>query len=670
MTVTPRTGSRIEELLARSGRFFIPGEISADLRTVTRRGGRDGDVFYRDRWSHDKVVRSTHGVNCTGSCSWKIYVKDDIITWETQETDYPSVGPDRPEYEPRGCPRGAAFSWYTYSPTRVRHPYARGVLVEMYREAKARLGDPVAAWADIQADPRRRRRYQRARGKGGLVRVSWAEATEMIAAAHVHTISTYGPDRVAGFSPIPAMSMVSHAAGSRFVELIGGVMTSFYDWYADLPVASPQVFGDQTDVPESGDWWDVVWQCASVLLTYPNSRQLGTAEELLAHIDGPAADLLGRTVSELRRADPLTAATRYVDTFDLRGRATLYLTYWTAGDTRNRGREMLAFAQTYRSTDVAPPRGETPDFLPVVLEFAATVDPEAGRRLLSGYRVPIAALCNALTEAALPYAHTVAAVCRTGDMMGELFWTVVPYVTMTIVAVGSWWRYRYDKFGWTTRSSQLYESRLLRIASPMFQFRHPGGHRRPRYRARDPAVVDSGRRFERGRISRAGRRAGVDRRHHHLGRRYPADLPAAHPRAGVHGYHRQRQGDVPRAGGGDRRGTGCDGVGLRRCRRGVQLPRDGVGVVPLGVGTATARGPDGRGSAVLPDPCADRVGVVRVVAVHPAGTRVQRPDRLSVPPVHHLPQPRGAGANAAAAARVVTGVRLRRADRTAHRDRR
>ncbi|MBD0322890.1 MAG: nitrate reductase subunit alpha, partial [Aldersonia sp.] len=160
---------------------------------------------------------------------------------------------------PRGCPRGAAFSWYTYSPTRVRYPYARGLLVEMYREARRRLGDPVLAWADIQADPERRRRYQRARGKGGLVRVNWAEATEMIAAAHVYTIKTYGPDRVAGFSPIPAMSMVSHAAGSRFVELLGGVMTSFYDWYADLPVASPQVFGDQTDVPESGDWWDAAY---------------------------------------------------------------------------------------------------------------------------------------------------------------------------------------------------------------------------------------------------------------------------------------------------------------------------------------------------------------------------------------------------------------------------
>jgi nitrate reductase / nitrite oxidoreductase, alpha subunit len=247
------------DALLRTGRFFTRRETSVDLRAVYREGGREGDVFYRDRWSHDKVVRSTHGVNCTGSCSWKVYVKDGIITWETQQTDYPSVGPDSPEYEPRGCPRGAAFSWYTYSPTRVRYPYARGVLVEMYREAKARLGDPVEAWAEVSTDPDKRRRYQSARGKGGHVRVSWDEAVEMVAAAHVHTIRTHGPDRIAGFSPIPAMSMVSHAVGSRFIELVGGAMTSFYDWYADLPVASPQVFGDQTDVPESGDWWNATY---------------------------------------------------------------------------------------------------------------------------------------------------------------------------------------------------------------------------------------------------------------------------------------------------------------------------------------------------------------------------------------------------------------------------
>ena len=117
--------------------------MSKDLRTLHQIGGRGADSFYRDRWSHDKVVRSTHGVNCTGSCSWKVYVKDGIITWESQQTDYPSVGPDKPEYEPRGCPRGAAFSWYTYSPTRVRYPYVRGLLLDMYREAKSRLGDPV-----------------------------------------------------------------------------------------------------------------------------------------------------------------------------------------------------------------------------------------------------------------------------------------------------------------------------------------------------------------------------------------------------------------------------------------------------------------------------------------------------------------------------------------------
>jgi nitrate reductase / nitrite oxidoreductase, alpha subunit len=252
----PHLDDPLTEALVRSRRFFTRGEVSPDLRTLHQIGGRDADTFYRDRWSHDKVVRSTHGVNCTGSCSWKVYVKDGIITWESQQTDYPSVGPDSPEYEPRGCPRGAAFSWYTYSPTRIKYPYIRGVLLELYREAKKRLGDPVLAWADVVGDPAKARRYKAARGKGGLVRATWDEATEMIAAAHVHTIKTWGPDRVAGFSPIPAMSMVSHASGARFVNLIGGSMLSFYDWYADLPVASPQVFGDQTDVPESGDWWN------------------------------------------------------------------------------------------------------------------------------------------------------------------------------------------------------------------------------------------------------------------------------------------------------------------------------------------------------------------------------------------------------------------------------
>mgnify|MGYP001507473523 FL=1 len=255
----PVTDGKASDALLKLGKHFTRWQTTDDNRAVFREGGRAGDAFYRNRWSHDKVVRSTHGVNCTGSCSWQVYVRDGLITWESQATDYPTTGPDRPEYEPRGCPRGAAFSWYTYSPTRVRYPYVRSVLLEMYRDAKARLGDPVEAFHEISTTPEKRRRYQQARGKGGLVRVSWDEALEIAAASYVNTIKYYGPDRCVSFSPIPAMSIVSHAIGTRFNHLIGGAMASFYDWYADLPVASPQVFGDQTDVPESGDWWDATY---------------------------------------------------------------------------------------------------------------------------------------------------------------------------------------------------------------------------------------------------------------------------------------------------------------------------------------------------------------------------------------------------------------------------
>ncbi|HET9890927.1 MAG TPA: nitrate reductase molybdenum cofactor assembly chaperone, partial [Mycobacterium sp.] len=125
------------------------------------------------------------------------------------------------------------------------------------------------------------------------------------------------------------------------------------------------------------------------------------------------AALLGQTVAALRAREPMAAAMDYVATFDMRRRCTMYLTYWTAGDTRNRGREMLAFATAYREAGVQPPGGEAPDHLTVVLEFAATVDPEVGRRLLDQHRVPIDVLRGALADAESPYEPTVAAVCET-----------------------------------------------------------------------------------------------------------------------------------------------------------------------------------------------------------------------------------------------------------------
>ena len=236
--------------------FKLPQEAFSGDHGRTTGEDRTWEDAYRNRWAHDKIVRSTHGVNCTGSCSWKIYVKGGIVTWETQQTDYPRTRADLPNHEPRGCARGASYSWYLYSANRVKYPMVRGRLLEAWRAALKVSKTPVDAWTLVVENEATRRGYQKVRGMGGFVRSNWDEVNELIAAANVYTIKKYGPDRVIGFSPIPAMSMVSYAAGSRYLSLIGGVCMSFYDWYCDLPPASPQIWGEQTDVPESADWYN------------------------------------------------------------------------------------------------------------------------------------------------------------------------------------------------------------------------------------------------------------------------------------------------------------------------------------------------------------------------------------------------------------------------------
>ena len=131
-----------------------------------------------------------------------------IVTWETQQTDYPRTRADLPNHEPRGCARGASYSWYLYSANRLKYPLVRGRLLRSWRDIR-RHHDPVDAWAEIVESESKRRDYQQVRGLGGFVRASWKEVNELIAAANAYLIKKYGPDRVAGFSPIPAMSMVS-----------------------------------------------------------------------------------------------------------------------------------------------------------------------------------------------------------------------------------------------------------------------------------------------------------------------------------------------------------------------------------------------------------------------------------------------------------------------------
>src|SRR5699024_7330716 len=110
-------------------------ETYADGHGQLHIGHRESENVFRQRWQHDKQLRSTHGVNCTGSRRWNIYVTDGLVTWARLNLDYPPTGPDIPEFEPRGCPSGASFSWYIYSPLRVKYPYVRKKLLMLWREA-------------------------------------------------------------------------------------------------------------------------------------------------------------------------------------------------------------------------------------------------------------------------------------------------------------------------------------------------------------------------------------------------------------------------------------------------------------------------------------------------------------------------------------------------------
>ena len=216
---------------------------------------RSWEEFYRKRWSYDYSVRSSHGVNCSMSCSWKVFVKDGLICWELQQTDYIQIDPDIPNVEPRGCQRGVTASWYPYSPLRPKFPYVRKVLWDLY-QAELRTGkDPVEAYGSIVEDPEKATKYKNARGKAGWKRVTWDEATELVAAGQLYTIKTYGPDHMACFAPIPAMSLLSFISGHRYNNILGGIYCSYYEWYHDLPHVSSSMFGDQTENCESSDWY-------------------------------------------------------------------------------------------------------------------------------------------------------------------------------------------------------------------------------------------------------------------------------------------------------------------------------------------------------------------------------------------------------------------------------
>lgn len=162
----------------------------------------------------------------------------------------------------------------------------------------------------------------------------------------------------------------------------------------------------------------LVRQTASWCLSYPDDAICERLPELIKIMEsqpaGAGRDALLDFLYPWSAIDPDERRRQYVDLFDLDRRHALYLSYWTDGDTRRRGQALTRFKAQYRSSGfLLSDDQELPDFLPIVLEYAAVVDPHQGTRLLQDYRASLELLRLALTDSGSVFARVLVAVCAT-----------------------------------------------------------------------------------------------------------------------------------------------------------------------------------------------------------------------------------------------------------------
>ena len=166
----------------------------------------------------------------------------------------------------------------------------------------------------------------------------------------------------------------------------------------------------------------VVYKLCSLLLEYPGDELLAARDELLGAVAGlppsPAADSLERFCAWWGSEDALELQQHYVETFDLHKRSGLYLTFYGEGDRRERGSALLRLKRMYRAAGLPLEGSELPDYLPVMLEFAASATPPGrGELVLREHRAALELVRGALHGRGTPYANIVDAVCLT---LGEL----------------------------------------------------------------------------------------------------------------------------------------------------------------------------------------------------------------------------------------------------------
>ena len=246
----------MSHFLDRLNYFSNPKEPFSDDHGVTTGEDRTWEDAYRNRWAHDKIVRSTHGVNCTGSCSWKIYVKGGIVTWETQQTDYPRTRWDMPNHEPRGCARGASLQLVPVQREPRQVPDgARPAAQALARGAAGarpgrrlgvdRRGRREAPRLPERARPGRLRALELGRGQRDRRRGQRLHHQEVRPGPRHRLLADSGDvdGQLRRRQPLPEPDR------RRVHELLRLVLRP-------AAVVSPQIWGEQTDVPESADWYN------------------------------------------------------------------------------------------------------------------------------------------------------------------------------------------------------------------------------------------------------------------------------------------------------------------------------------------------------------------------------------------------------------------------------
>jgi nitrate reductase molybdenum cofactor assembly chaperone NarJ/NarW len=160
-----------------------------------------------------------------------------------------------------------------------------------------------------------------------------------------------------------------------------------------------------------------LFKLLSILLQYPDRQVLEAEEEIAAAIGAlPASkqrEAIERFWTSWTEATPTARAQRYVQTFDFQKRGGLYLSFYLEGDKRQRGMILLRLKRLFAASGLVLEGNELPDYLPVLLEFAALAPEGYGNTILDEFRPAIEVVRTSLRDRGSPYAHVLDALCAS-----------------------------------------------------------------------------------------------------------------------------------------------------------------------------------------------------------------------------------------------------------------